>query len=68
LWIILHQPGDGSVVRAPGWLWDILYSPGHVPGSDDITFGTGYCLIPWTGLMAAGYGFGAIVQLASLKS
>jgi uncharacterized membrane protein len=63
LWIILHQPGDGSVTRAPGWLWDILHSPGHVPGRDDITFGTGYCLIPWTGVMAAGYGFGAIVQL-----
>jgi uncharacterized membrane protein len=63
LWIILHQPGDGSVVRTPGWLWDILHSPGHVPGRDDITFGTGYCLIPWTGVMAAGYGFGAMLQL-----
>jgi uncharacterized membrane protein len=63
LWIILHQPGDGPVARAPGWLWDILYSPGHVPGRDDITFGTGYCLIPWIGVMAAGYGFGAVLQL-----
>src|SRR5262249_8192884 len=60
---ILHQPGDGSVVRTPGWLWDILHSPGHVPGRDDITFGTGYCLIPWTGVMAVGYGFGAVLQL-----
>jgi uncharacterized membrane protein len=63
LWIILHQPGDGSVVRTPGWLWDILHSPGHVPGRDDITFGTGYCLIPWTGVMAVGYGFGAVLRL-----
>src|SRR5262249_41706122 len=63
LWIILHQPGDGSVAPAPGWLWGILHSPGHVTGSDDITFGTGYCLLPWIGVMAAGYGFGAFVHL-----
>jgi uncharacterized membrane protein len=62
LWIILHQPGDGTVARAPGWLWDVLHSPGHVPGRDDVTFGTGYCLIPWIGVMAAGYGFGALLR------
>jgi uncharacterized membrane protein len=62
LWIILHQPGEGSVVRAPGWLRDILHSPGHMPGRDDVTFGTAYCLIPWTGVMAVGYGFGGLLR------
>jgi uncharacterized membrane protein len=62
LWTILHQPGDSDVTAAPGWLWNLLPSPGHVPGEDAITFGTAYCLIPWIGVMAAGYGFGALLQ------
>jgi uncharacterized membrane protein len=63
LWINLHQPGGFSVVHAPAWIWDILHSPGHTAGMDDVTFGTGYCLIPWMGVMAAGYGFGVLLQL-----
>jgi uncharacterized membrane protein len=64
--IVLHNLLDGLTadqVGLPGWLWVILHSPGEVPVVDDITFGTGYCLIPWVGVMAAGYGFGALLQL-----
>lgn len=49
LWVILHSPGDAVVVAGNG-------------ATEDITFGTGYCLIPWMGVMAAGYGFGALFQ------
>jgi uncharacterized membrane protein len=63
LWINLHQPGGAPVLPVPSWVWGLLHSPGHVEGIDDLTFGTGYCLIPWAGVMAAGYGFGTLLQL-----
>ena len=47
----------------PGWLWTILHSPGEATVVDGYTFGTGYCLIPWMGVMAAGYGFGTVMLL-----
>jgi uncharacterized membrane protein len=64
--IVLHNLLDGLTaeqVRLPGWLWLILHSPGEAPVVDGITFGTGYCLVPWMGVMAAGYGFGTLLQL-----
>jgi uncharacterized membrane protein len=64
--ILLHNLLDGLTadqVALPRWLWVILHSPGDEPVVDGITFGTGYCLIPWIGVMAAGYGFGALMLL-----
>ena len=65
--ILLHNTLDGLTadqVHLPGWLWLILHSPGDkVPVVGDYTFGTGYCLIPWAGVMAAGYGFGILFTL-----
>jgi uncharacterized membrane protein len=68
--ILLHNLLDGLTadqVALPRWLWVILHSPGDEPVVDGITFGTGYCLIPWIGVMAAGYGFGALMLLDRTK-
>jgi uncharacterized membrane protein len=65
LMIVLHHLLDGLTadqVGLPGWLWVILHSPGDAPVVGRITFGTGYCLVPWMGVMAAGYGFGTLFQ------
>jgi uncharacterized membrane protein len=51
-------------LRLPEWLWIVLHRPGEAPVVDGFTLGTGYCLIPWVGVMAAGYAFGTMLQLA----
>jgi uncharacterized membrane protein len=64
--IVLHNLLDGlkpADVSLPGWLWTILHNPGDATVVDGYTFGTGYCLIPWMGVMAAGYGFGTLMLL-----
>lgn len=64
--IALHNLLDGvtaDAVHLPGWLWMILHQPGEQPVADGYTFGTAYCLIPWAGVMAAGYGFGSLLLL-----
>jgi len=67
LWMILHQSlgHDATIAHIPHNLWHSLHSAypfnGEVAG--EITFGTNYYVIPWCGVMAAGYGFGALLQL-----
>ena len=77
----LFDPKTAADMGLPEWLWAILHRPGRFavfPGGDDavltlgpisipqLHFGTGYCLLPWLGVMAAGYGFGAIFLLPAL--
>jgi uncharacterized membrane protein len=65
--ICLHNLLDGIQVSAFGsfgWLWTILHAPGFIP----IAPQRGlllvlYVLVPWMGVMAAGYAFGAILRL-----
>jgi uncharacterized membrane protein len=64
--IAYHNLLDGRTaeqVRLPAWLWVILHQPGEAPVVGSITFGTSYCLVPWMGVMAAGYGFGSLLLL-----
>lgn len=70
--IALHNSLDGITVPpatafagepAPdSWqkLWLILHQPGFVPLSQDIKMFVAYPLIPWVGVMAAGYALGVV--------
>ena len=46
---------------ALGWLWTILHGSGIIQPSEGIYVFIAYPLIPWIGVMAAGYGFGALL-------
>jgi len=64
--IALHNlldPLKPADVPIPAWLWTILHYPGEATVAEGYTFGTGYCLIPWVGVMAAGYGLGTQMLL-----
>ena len=43
------------------WLWILLHSPGPIPISSHLSFSVRYVLIPWVGVMAAGFAFGKLL-------
>jgi uncharacterized membrane protein len=55
---VLPSPADASFAK----VWEFIYSSGY-QSFDGIAIL--YVLIPWIGVMAAGYGFGLIVQMDS---
>ena len=52
-----EQLGGGS------WAWHVLHEPGLVPLGDGTNLYVLYPLIPWIGVMAAGYLLGPVMQL-----
>jgi uncharacterized membrane protein len=42
------------------WLWMLLHSPGRIP-IGHFLFSVRYVLIPWVGVMAAGFAFGSVL-------
>jgi uncharacterized membrane protein len=42
------------------WLWTMLHVPGRIELSPGYSFYVDYPLIPWLGVMAAGYSFGPV--------
>ena len=62
--IAVHNAFDGvrpETFGSFGWLWQILHAGGVFEYMHGFTFGAFYPLIPWIGVMAAGYGFGSIL-------
>jgi uncharacterized membrane protein len=61
-----HNLFDGVRAEELGgasWAWRVLHEPGLVPLGDGINLYVLYPLIPWVGVMAAGYLFGPVMQL-----
>jgi len=50
-----------------GWLWIVLHKGGPFSPAQGYTFIAAYPLVPWIGVMAAGYGFGSILLLQPVK-
>jgi uncharacterized membrane protein len=50
-------------LHLPPWIWGILHDPRGAEVVDGVFFGTGYGLLPGLGIMAAGYGLGALYLL-----
>lgn len=44
------------------WLWILLHSPGDIPITANFSFSVRYTLIPWVGVMAAGFAFGTVLE------
>jgi uncharacterized membrane protein len=68
LTVIFGQNAFGSLAGAMpaslgpslGWLWQFLYLGGDV-GVGAVSVSVLYSIVPWIGVMAAGYAFGAIL-------
>src|SRR5262249_2430331 len=62
--IATHNLLDGIRPESFGklsWLWMLLHQPGQFPVTAHFTFIVLYVLIPWVGVMASGFAFGAIL-------
>ena len=62
--IAAHNALDPMRAEAWGkldWLWIVLHQGGDFQVTPAIKFIAAYPLVPWIGVMAAGYGFGAIL-------
>jgi uncharacterized membrane protein len=61
--ILLHNcldPIPPESFGAVSWLWKILHAPGLLYRQNGWNLSVPYVLIPWAGVMAAGYAFGFV--------
>ncbi|MDQ3803197.1 MAG: heparan-alpha-glucosaminide N-acetyltransferase domain-containing protein [Acidobacteriota bacterium] len=64
LMIAGHNSFDGvrpESFGAHAWLWKVLHTNGAINPFPGYTFVVNYPLVPWVGVMAAGYGLGALL-------
>ncbi len=50
-----------SVRQSIGWIWQFLYFGGEIQLGAGPTLAVLYSIVPWIGVMAAGYAFGAVM-------
>lgn len=65
-----HNALDGITPESWGrWegLWRVLHAGGAFELAPGVKFGAGYPLIPWIGVMAAGFGFGQVLLLEASR-
>jgi uncharacterized membrane protein len=66
LMIATHNLFDG-IEAAGSWPWTILHQPGTLMLRPDVAVFVLYPLVPWIGVMAAGYAFGGLATLPSVR-
>lgn len=59
----LFDPVTAASFGEWAWVWRFLHDGGLVTPLPGVPVHVAYPLIPWVGVMAAGYGFGALLQL-----
>ncbi|MBX3438636.1 MAG: DUF1624 domain-containing protein [Planctomycetaceae bacterium] len=59
----LFDPVAADSFGAWAWLWRFLHDGGGITPLPGMYIHVAYPLIPWVGVMAAGYAFGALMQL-----
>jgi uncharacterized membrane protein len=67
--IVLHNLADSITALAfgsAGWVWNLIHEQG-VFRAGPVFFVAAYPLVPWIGVMAAGYCFGRIMMLEPVR-
>jgi uncharacterized membrane protein len=68
--IALHNLLDGISPERFGkfaWVWTVLHSPGRIAITEHFSLSVRYVLIPWVGVMATGFAFGAVLLRADRR-